>query len=131
MKKNINELKKIDPTVRWTPFSRRAHKVNAMSFALLCKLMVDGTRTCYELAEESGLHITTVYDWVRELHRQGLIHLCMWEGEGRNSSRIFKFGPGKDVPRPFKPREKVHAEYRARQKAKALIQRMAGTMENV
>lgn len=106
--------------------SRRGHKVNAMTFSILVKLLMDGTRNCYELAEDTGLHVLTIYDWVREMHRQKIIHICMWEGEGRASTRIFKFGPGKDAPRPVKDRSIIHAEYRARMKAQQLLHRMAG-----
>ena len=119
----------VDTSLRRKAGSRRAHKVNAMSFAILCKLMMDGTRTCYELAAETGLHIMTIYDWTATLHKHGVIHICMWEGEGRSSMRIFKFGPGKDAPRPIKPRSRISAEYRAKKKAAQLLQRMAGTME--
>lgn len=102
-----------------------------MTFAILVKLLYEGTRTCAELAEETGLHKLTIYDWTRELHRQGVIHICMWEGEGRASTRIFKFGPGKDAPRPVKERSRIHAEYRARKNAALLLQRMAGTPQGV
>lgn len=119
----------VDTSLRRKVGSRRAHKVNAMTFSILCRLMMDGTRTCKELADESGLHIMTVYDWTATLHKYGVIHICMWEGEGRNSVRIFRFGPGTDSPRPIKPRSKVHAEYRAKKKAMQLLQRMAGTTE--
>ena len=118
-----------DTSLRRKVGSRRAHKVNAMSFAILCKLMMDGTRTCTELADETGLHVMTIYDWTATLHKHGVIHICMWEGEGRSSTRIFKFGPGKDEPRPIKPRARVSAEYRAKKKAAQLLQRMVGTKE--
>lgn len=108
--------------------SRRGHKVNALCFSILVKLLYEGTRNCYELADDTGLHVLTIYDWTREMHRQGIIHICMWDGEGRNSVRIFKMGPGKDAPRPIKPRSRIHAEYRAKQKAAQLLQRMAGQL---
>lgn len=111
--------------------SRRGHKVNAMTFAILTKLLMEGTRTCQELADETGLHKLTVYDWTRELHRQGVIHICMWEGEGRASTRIFKFGPGKDAPRPVKTRKQISEDYKTRKKAVQLLHRLAGTMEGV
>ena len=111
------------------PGSRRGHKVNALTFSIMCRLLMDGTRTCYELAEDTGLHVLTIYDWTREMHRQGIIHICMWEGEGRSSTRIFKFGPGEDAVRPIKPRSAVHAQYRAKQKAVKLLQRMAGSTQ--
>jgi hypothetical protein len=100
-----------------------------MTFAIMCKLLMEGTRTCQELADDTGLHVLTVYDWTRELHRQGVIHICMWEGEGRSSTRIFKFGPDKDAARPIKDRSRIHAEYRARQKTKQLLHRMAGAVQ--
>ena len=115
-----------DTSVRRKVGSRRGHKVNALTFSILCKLMMDGTRTCHELAEESGLHVLTVYDWTRELHRQGVIHICMWDGEGRTSTRIFMFGPGKDAKRPLKARSQISAEYRARKRAQELINMTAG-----
>lgn len=118
-----------DTSVRRKVGSRRGHKVNALSFSILVKLLMEGTRTCYELAEETGLHVLTIYDWTREMHRQGIIHICMWEGEGRASTRIFKFGPGKDAPRPIKERSRIHAEYRSRKKAIQILQRMAGQLE--
>ena len=89
---------------------------------------MDGTRTCQELADDTGLHKLTIYDWTAVLHKQGVIHICMWEGEGRSSMRIFKFGPGKDAPRPIKPRSQVYADYKAKQKTKQLLQRMAGSI---
>ena len=109
--------------------SRRGHKVNALTFAIMCKLLMEGTRTCQELADDTGLHKLTIYDWTRELHRQGIIHICMWEGEGRSSTRIFKFGPGKDVARPVKTRAQVHADYRAKRKAARVLHRMAGSIQ--
>ena len=117
---------KADTSVRRKPGSRRGHKVNAMTFSIMVKLLYEGTRTCYELAEETGLHQLTIYDWTREMHRQGVIHICMWEGEGRSSMRIFKMGPGKDAPRPVKTRAQSYAEYKARQNARKLLHRMAG-----
>jgi hypothetical protein len=117
-----------DTSVRRKVGSRRGHKVNALTFAIMCKLLIDGTRTCQELAEDTGLHILTIYDWTRELHRQGVIHICMWEGEGRSSMKVFKLGQDKDAPRPVKTREQISADYKARQAAKQLNQRMAGTL---
>lgn len=119
-------MTKADTSVRRKPGSRRGHKVNAMTFSILVKLLYEGTRTCYELAEETGLHKLTVYDWTREMHRQGVIHICMWEGEGRSSMRVFKMGPGKDAPRPVKTREQISADYKARRKAMKLNHLLAG-----
>ena len=120
-----------DTSRRMKVGSRRGHKVNAMTFAIMTKLLMEGTRTCQELADETGLHKLTVYDWTRELHRQGVIHICMWEGEGRSSTRIFKFGPGKDAPRPVKTRKQISEDYKTRKKSVQLLHRLAGNMEGV
>ncbi|MGI9150452.1 MAG: hypothetical protein ACR2IX_02930 [Limnohabitans sp.] len=119
----------VDTSVRRRIGSRRGHKVNAMTFSIMCKLLMEGTRTCKELAEDTGLHVLTVYDWTREMHRQGIIHICMWEGEGRASMRIFMFGVGKDAARPIKPRKTISADYRARKSAEVLLQRMVGNAQ--
>ena len=123
--------KTTDTSLRRKPGSRRAHKVNALMFSIMVKLLMEGTRTCAELAEETGLHVLTVYDWTATMHKQGIIHICMWEGDGRNSVRIFKFGPGKDAPRPLKPRSVISAEYRAKKKAAELLHRMVGQTQGV
>ena len=120
-----------DTSRRMKVGSRRGHKVNAMTFAILTKMLMEGTRTCQELADDTGLHKLTIYDWTRELHRQGVIHICMWEGEGRSSTRIFKFGPGKDAPRPVKTRKQISEDYKTRKKAVQLLHRLAGNREGV
>ena len=91
-----------------------------MIYAKLLKYMLDGTLTCAELAEATGLNKLTVYDYTRALHKEGVIHICDWDGEGRNQSKIYRLGPGTDLRRPHKPRKKVYADYKARQKAKRM-----------
>lgn len=121
----------VDTSARRKVGSRRGHKVNALSFSIMCKLLMEGTRTCRELADETGLHVLTVYDWTAVMHKQGIIHICTWEGEGRSQTRIFMFGPGKDAPRPVKKRSIISSEYRARKKAEQLLRMMAGRVEMV
>lgn len=110
---------------------RRSRKVNALTFSRLCVLLQEGTRTCTELAEDTGLHLYTVYDWVAILHAHKLIHVCMWDGEGRNAAKVFKFGAAPDAPRPTKPRAQIHAEYRARKRNAALLHSMAGKLKDL
>lgn len=118
-----------DTSVRRKPTSKRCRKVNALTFSIMCKLLMDGTRTCKELAEESGLHVCTVYDWTSQLHKHGVIHICMWDGEANRSVRIFKLGPGKDAVRPVKPKNARDSVRRARRNAARLLQRMAGSLQ--
>ena len=76
-------------------------KVNAMSQAQLIKLLIDGDRTCTELAEESGLHYVTVLEYCRELHKAGAAHITRWDKDvrGRDILKIYKLGKGKDAKR--------------------------------
>ena len=53
--------KTTDTSTRRKVGSRRGHKVNALCFSIMVKLLYDGTRTCAELAEETGLHVLTVF----------------------------------------------------------------------
>ncbi len=72
-------------------------KVNAMSQAQLIKLLLDGTHTCTELAEATGLHYVTVLHYCRELHKAGAAHIHMWEKDsrGRDLLKVYKLGQGK------------------------------------
>lgn len=76
-------------------------KVNAISLAILIRLLKEGTRTCQELAEETGLHILTIYQWCRELHKQKVIHIVGWEvdSRGRYFTKVYMLGEGKDAKR--------------------------------
>ena len=119
-------MTKLDPSVRRKPGAKRAKKMGAFTYAILIKLLADGTRTCTELAEETGLHILTIYDYTYHLHKAGAVHICTWDGSGRHMTRIYMLGAGKDVPRPSKSRKQIADDYRARKTAKELLHRMAG-----
>ena len=89
-------------------------KVNAMSYAILIKLLMEGTRTCAELAEETGLHLLTVYQWTREMHKQKVIHIVAWENDsrGRAITKVFMLGTSPDVKRNKDPARVRTARYR-------------------
>jgi hypothetical protein len=57
------------------PKGKRQIKVNAMAYAHMVKLMLDGTYTCKELADETGLHYVTVLQYAREMHKVGAAHI--------------------------------------------------------
>ena len=118
----------MDVTGRRKPGAKRAKKMGAFTYALLIRPLMEGTRTCRELAEETGLHILTVYDYTYHLHKSGAAFIVTWDGEGRHQTRIYMLGKGADAPRPSKSRKQVHADYRARAAAKELLQRMSGDM---
>ena len=80
--------------------TRRVIRITALSQALLIKLLLDGTRTCAELADETGLHIATVYQYTQALHHVGAVHICDWREDayGAERARIYRLGHGEDVP---------------------------------
>lgn len=81
---------------------KQIRKINAMTQARLIEAMLDGTLTCQELAEHTGLHYVTVLQYTRELHKAGAAHICQWEADsrGRHLIRVYKIGRGKDAKRP-------------------------------
>jgi predicted ArsR family transcriptional regulator len=93
---------------------RKVIKINAITQAQLIKAMLDGTLTCQELAEETGLHYVTVLQYTRELHAAGAAHICLWEKDtlGRDSVKVYKIGEGKDAKR----QKMTGAERQARSK---------------
>ncbi len=98
-------------------------KVNAMSYSRLIKLLMDGTRTAAELAEETGLHKQTVYDYTRQLHKAKAVYIADWEKDsmGRDCMPIFMIGNKKDAKRHTKTAAERAADYRARKKTAATI----------
>ena len=84
--------------------NRRIIKINAITQAHLIKLLLEGTYTCQELADETGLHYVTVLHYTRELHRAGAAHIASWEKDlrGRDLVKIYKLGVGRDAKRQKK-----------------------------
>jgi len=76
-------------------------KVNAMSQAILIKLLIEGTRSCRELADETGMHYVTILQYCRELHKAGAVHITEWQPDarGRDMVKIYKIGKGADAKR--------------------------------
>ena len=72
-----------------------------MSQANLIKLMLEGTYSCRELADETGLHYVTVLHYCRALHKAGAARIDSWGKDNRNRDAIliYKIGVGKDAKR--------------------------------
>ena len=95
-------------------------KVNAKSFAGMLNSIQLRDRTFKSIASETGLHPMTVGNYIREMHKVGLVHISGWEQDrlGRDCTAIYSWGFGKD-----KPRHKFTAAQRqARHRAKQLQQ---------
>lgn len=110
---------------------RRMVKVGALTYAQLVKHMIEGTYTCYELAELTGLHYVTVLQYARELHRAKAAHISSWglDAHGRDALKVYKIGPGRDAPRTRMSRNEIARRYRAKIKARETLHRMAGRLE--
>ena len=60
----------------------------------------------------------TVLQYTRELHRAGAAHIAEWEKDprGRDLSKIYKLGVGRDKPRQKKTQAERQIAYRAKKK---------------
>jgi hypothetical protein len=103
-------------------------KINAYSQAQMIKLLLEGTHTCHELAEATGLHYVTVQQYTRELHRAGAARICAWEKDsrGRDMTKVYTLGAGKDAKRSKLTPAERQARLRAKYKAARMNQIMAG-----
>ena len=100
------------------PKGKRQIKINAILQAQLIKLLLEGTYTCAELAEMTGLHYVTVCQYTRELHRAGAAHIAEWDKDRRGCDvlKIYKLGVGRDKPRQRKTMAERQTASRAKKK---------------
>lgn len=104
------------------------HKVNQEAYARLFASLLDAPQTTHQLASETGLHIVTVQDLMRTLHRHKVVHITAWEpnSRGADTTPVFAFGHGRNIKRRKKTRAQIAANYRERKKAKQLVAMSAG-----
>lgn len=108
-------------------------KINAFTQGVLIKNMLEGTYSCAELAEITGLHYVTVQQYARELHRAGAAHISSWEKDsrGRDVVKIYKIGIGKDAKREKLTGAERQERVREKRRAQEMAQVMAGTARYV
>ena len=101
-------------------------KINPKHYAKLVKLMMEGTYTCHELSDMTGLAYATVLSYAKALYLEKAAHISMWEKDsrGRDVTKIYKMGEGKDARRQKMPRSEVYKRYRDKQKHKQLLRMM-------
>ena len=106
------------------PKGKRQIKINAITQAHLIRLLLDGTYTCPELAEETGLHYVTVLQYTRELHRAGAAHIASWEKDKRGCDvlKVYKLGVGRDAKRSRKTHAERQTAYRAKKKQMKIME---------
>lgn len=97
---------------------KRIIKINAISFAKMCRLMIPGIYTMEQLAEKTGLHKVTVMHYARELYREQVCHIAQYALDplGRQNAIVYKLGAGKDAERVSKSRAEIARRYRLRKK---------------
>lgn len=99
-------------------------KINAMSYALLVKEMLEGEYTCEELAERTGLHYVTVLNYTRQMHKAGAAYICAWRMNHRRQYvlKVYKIGHAPDAPklRPAMTSAQRTQRYRMKNVSKTL-----------
>lgn len=97
---------------------RRVIKINAISFAKMCRLMMPGIYTMEQLAEKTGLHKVTVMHYARELYREEVCHIAQYAIDplGRPNAIVYKLGAGKNAKRVSKSRAEIARSFRLRKK---------------
>ncbi len=106
---------------------KRIVKINAVTQARLMRLLLDGTRTCQQLADETGLHYVTVLQYTRELHRFKAAHITTWEKDarGRDALKIYKLGKAPDAKRHRLTDSERQAAYRQKLKMRQITAALA------
>lgn len=94
------------------------HKVNQETYARVFASLLHGPGSCYELAEETGMHLTTMQSLMNCLKKHKVVHVVAWEkdGRGRDTTPVFAFGRGRDKPRAKMTSAERTAKCRARKK---------------
>lgn len=112
---------------------RNIIKVNAMAYSHLIKALFTGDHTCEELAEITGLHKLTVYQYCRELHKVKAVHICRRDPDrlGRHTVKVYKLGESRDTPPVRMTGAERQAKSRAKEKAMEIAAVMGGTAQYV
>ena len=106
-------------------------KVNANLYAKMIALLVDSPQTTEDIAAETGLHPVTVGHYIRELRKAGLLAVGAWEKDtyGRECRPVYEWGRKRDKPRTKLTQAEKSAAYKARQKERMTLRRMAGMVD--
>jgi hypothetical protein len=110
------------------PVGRKMAKVNAVTAWRLIELLMDGTHTIQQLADETGMHRITVEKWLRAGRNAGILYVDHWETDvrGRRILRVLRLGRGKDAKCPKLTDAEKAQRYRDRKKAHRMAAVLAG-----
>lgn len=109
----------------------RAVRLGPLSVAKVMRALMDGPCSLPELQHSSGLSTNTLYEYLRALRKEGVVHISAWEKDstGRESLRVFKLGPGRDAPRRRKSKAQIARECRKRKQEAMMLRLIAPPVE--
>lgn len=81
-------------------------------------LLNQGPITAAKLAVEAEVHLVTAQTWLRELRKQGVVHIDQWlqDSLGRDCIPVYRLGEGEDRSRRRTPRAEIMRRYRERKR---------------
>ena len=102
---------------------RKTLRLQHWAYVRVLELLLTGCHSRAALAEDTGLHILTVGELLREMRRKELIHIGDWVNNtlDRPVIEAWSFGNLPDVPKP-KPKSATQRQrdYRARVKTRGI-----------
>ena len=101
---------------------KRVKKMTPLCYAKMIKALQENDYDYHELAELTGLHVNTIGEYMRCLHREGAVHVCDWHKDklGRDTTPVFRMGEGRDKKRHKLSDVQKSARHRAKKKAVAM-----------
>ena len=92
------------------------------NYVALLAHLTEGAVSAQDLADLTKLHVVTTRDFLKEMHKRGLVHIAQWDTKLNRRIKLpmYKLGDGIDVPRPKPiPSAEVAKRYKERKKLKA------------
>lgn len=98
------------------------------SWLRMLHLLVEGDSSNADIASETGLHISTVRLYLRELHSRKLVHIVRHELDARGcrTIKVWAFGEGRDARKQPITKAESTARYRAKKKQMQMSLVLAG-----
>lgn len=97
-------------------------KVNHTKMAQTIALLNEGPVTAAQLSSTVGIHLVTAQSWLRELYRQGAVHVHAWLPDrlGRDCTPVYAISKDDlavDTPRRRAPRSDIMKRHREKKRA--------------
>lgn len=98
-------------------------RISHLTTAKVIKTLLEGPSTAHELVAASGLHLVTVYEFMRTMRRLKIAHISAWDPDklGRDCIAVFSIGPGKDAKRRAQTRAQIAKRYRERRTQRQMV----------